>query len=142
MISLVRIALSRFLAEPRSINVQPTPLHLRCMDAHMLGRLKLKAALLMRAMVNPNIQTGHSQMFVRVLLPRLANVAKLHWKGDLKNFSASHRDFVKKTLDRGIKMIMSRVDDPAAFEIAQEFGIKNFQGFLIDEMPESRLGGA
>ncbi|MHB1204725.1 MAG: hypothetical protein ACYCZX_04090, partial [Rhodospirillaceae bacterium] len=70
------------------------------------------------------------------------NVAKLHWKGDLKNFSASHRDFVKKTLDRGIKMIMSRVDDPAAFEIAQEFGIKNFQGFLIDEMPESRLGGA
>ncbi|MDB5555471.1 MAG: hypothetical protein JWL86_5455 [Rhizobium sp.] len=67
------------------------------------------------------------------------NVAKLHWKGDLKNFSASHRDFVKKTLDRGIKMIMSRVDDPAAFEIAQEFGIKNFQGFLIDEMPEAKL---
>jgi CheY-like chemotaxis protein len=66
------------------------------------------------------------------------NVAKLHWKGDLKNFSASHRDFVKKTLDRGIKMIMSRVDDPAAFDIAQEFGIKNFQGFLIDDMPEAK----
>jgi EAL domain-containing protein (putative c-di-GMP-specific phosphodiesterase class I)/DNA-binding NarL/FixJ family response regulator len=66
------------------------------------------------------------------------NVAKLHWKGDLKNFSATHRDFVKKTLDRGIKMIMSRVDDPAAFDIAQEFGIKNFQGFLIDDMPEAK----
>jgi DNA-binding NarL/FixJ family response regulator/EAL domain-containing protein (putative c-di-GMP-specific phosphodiesterase class I) len=66
------------------------------------------------------------------------NIAKLHWKGDLKNFSDTHRDFVKKTLDRGIKIIMSRVDDPAAFEIAEEFGINNFQGFLIDEMPEAK----
>ena len=66
------------------------------------------------------------------------NMAKLHWKGDLKNFSDTHRDFVKKALDRGIKMVMSRVDDPAAFGIAQEFGIKNFQGFLIDDMPEAQ----
>jgi len=63
--------------------------------------------------------------------------AKLHWKGDLKKFSSTHRDFVKRTLDHGITMVMSRVDDPAAFEIAQEFGIQNFQGFLIDEMAEA-----
>ncbi len=69
------------------------------------------------------------------------NIAKVHWKGDLKSFSASHRDFVKKTLDRGIAMVMSRVDDPAALEIAQEYGIRNFQGFLIDEMPEAKGNG-
>ena len=62
------------------------------------------------------------------------HIAKLHWKGDLKSSSEAHRAFVKKTLDRGIAMIMSRVDDPAALEIGQEFGIRNFQGFLIDEM--------
>ena len=66
------------------------------------------------------------------------NIAKVHWKGDLKNFSASHRDFVKDALDRGITMVMSRVDEPVALEIAQEFGIRNFQGFLIDEMPEAK----
>jgi EAL domain-containing protein (putative c-di-GMP-specific phosphodiesterase class I) len=66
------------------------------------------------------------------------NIAKVHWKGDLKNFSAGHRDFVKGALDRGITMVMSRVDEPVALEIAQEFGIRNFQGFLIDEMPESK----
>lgn len=66
------------------------------------------------------------------------NITKIHWKGNLKSFSATHRDFVKSTLDRGIAMVMSRVDDPAAFEIAQEFGIRNFQGFLIDEMPEAK----
>jgi DNA-binding NarL/FixJ family response regulator len=66
------------------------------------------------------------------------NIAKVHWKGDLKNFSASHRDFVKGALDRGITMVMSRVDEPVALEIAQEFGIRNFQGFLIDEMPEAK----
>ena len=69
------------------------------------------------------------------------NIAKVHWKGDLRSFSNTHRDFVKNTLDRGIAMVMSRVDDPAAFEIAQEFGIRNFQGFLIDEMPEAKAGG-
>lgn len=69
------------------------------------------------------------------------NIAKVHWKGDLKSFSATHRDFVKQTLDRGIAMVMSRVDDPAALEVAQEFGIRNFQGFLIDEMPEAKLRG-
>lgn len=62
------------------------------------------------------------------------HIAKLHWKGDLKTSSAAHRAFVKQTLDRGIAVIMSRVDDPAALEIGQEFGIRNFQGFLIDEM--------
>jgi EAL domain-containing protein (putative c-di-GMP-specific phosphodiesterase class I) len=62
------------------------------------------------------------------------NIAKLHWKGDLKNFSAAHRESVKRAIDRGVTMVMSRVDDPAAFKIAQEFGIQNFQGFLIDEM--------
>ncbi|MGE3477562.1 MAG: hypothetical protein AB7H70_17300 [Rhodospirillaceae bacterium] len=67
------------------------------------------------------------------------NFAKVHWKGDLKNFSANHRDFVKGALDSGITMVMSRVDDPVALEIAQEFGIRNFQGFLIDEMPEARV---
>ena len=67
------------------------------------------------------------------------NFAKVHWKGDLKNFSAIHRDFVKNALDSGITMVMSRVDDPAALEIAQEFGIRNFQGFLIDEMPEAKV---
>ncbi len=61
-------------------------------------------------------------------------IAKLHWKGDLKNISQTHREFVKKNLDRGVTLVMSRVDDPAAFDIAQEFGIRNFQGFLIDEM--------
>lgn len=66
------------------------------------------------------------------------NIAKVHWKGDLKNFSATHRDFVKSALDRGITMVMSRVDEPVALEIAQEFGIRNFQGFLIDEMPEAK----
>jgi EAL domain-containing protein (putative c-di-GMP-specific phosphodiesterase class I) len=69
------------------------------------------------------------------------NIAKVHWKGDLKSFLPSHRDFVKQTLDRGVAMVMSRVDDPAALEIAQEFGIQNFQGFLIDEMPEAKAGG-
>ncbi|MBY0508820.1 MAG: hypothetical protein K2P94_01590 [Rhodospirillaceae bacterium] len=69
------------------------------------------------------------------------NIAKVHWKGDLKSFLPSHRDFVKQTLDRGIAMVMSRVDDPAALEIAQEFGIQNFQGFLIDEMPEAKADG-
>jgi len=69
------------------------------------------------------------------------NIAKVHWKGDLKSFSPSHRDFVQQTLDRGIAMVMSRVDDPAALEIAQEFGIRNFQGFLIDEMPEAKGEG-
>ena len=48
---------------------------------------------------------------------------------------------MKKTLDRGIAMVMSRVDDPAALEIAQEYGIRNFQGFLIDEMPEAKGNG-
>lgn len=67
------------------------------------------------------------------------NFAKVHWKGDLKNFSHAHRDFVKGALDSGITMVMSRVDDPAALEIAQEFGIRNFQGFLIDEMPEAKV---
>jgi EAL domain-containing protein (putative c-di-GMP-specific phosphodiesterase class I)/DNA-binding NarL/FixJ family response regulator len=75
------------------------------------------------------------------LLQVKPNIAKIHWKGDLKSFSSTHRDFVKSTLDRGIAMVMSRVDDPAAFEIAQEFGIRNFQGFLIDEMPEAKSGG-
>jgi hypothetical protein len=68
------------------------------------------------------------------------NIAKLHWKGDLKNISASHRDFVKKTIDRGVTIVMSRVDDPAAFEIAKEFGIQNFQGFLIDQMAGPKQG--
>jgi DNA-binding NarL/FixJ family response regulator/EAL domain-containing protein (putative c-di-GMP-specific phosphodiesterase class I) len=67
------------------------------------------------------------------------NFAKVHWKGDLKNFSASHRDFVKGALDSGIEIVMSRVDDPIALEIAQEFGIRNLQGFLIDEMPEAKV---
>ncbi len=68
------------------------------------------------------------------------NFAKVHWKGDLKNFSSTHRDFVKGAIDSGITMVMSRVDDPVALEIAQEFGIRNFQGFLIDEMPEAKVG--
>jgi len=68
----------------------------------------------------------------------LPNFAKLHWKGDLKKFSASHRDFVKKAQDLGVTMVMSRVDDPAAFEVGQEFGIQNFQGFLIDEMTAAK----
>ncbi len=69
------------------------------------------------------------------------HIAKLHWKGDLKSSSDAHREFVKRTLDRGIAMIMSRVDDPAALQIGQEFGIRNFQGFLIDEMPAAKSGG-
>ena len=68
------------------------------------------------------------------------NMAKLHWKGDLKSSSNAHRDFVQKTLDRGIAMVMSRVDDPAALEIGRDFGIKNFQGFLIDDMPAAKVG--
>jgi c-di-GMP-related signal transduction protein len=66
------------------------------------------------------------------------DVAKLHWKGDLKKFSSTHADFVKRTLDRGITMVMSRVDDPAAFEVGQKFGIQNFQGFLIDGMTAAK----
>ena len=62
------------------------------------------------------------------------NFAKLHWKGDLKKLTRKHRDFVKKTIDNGTTMVMSRVDDPVAFEVGQEFGIRNFQGFLIDHI--------
>ena len=69
------------------------------------------------------------------------HIAKLHWKGDLKSSSEEHRAFVKRTLDRGISVIMSRVDDPAALEIGQDFGIRNFQGFLIDEMPAAKSTG-
>jgi hypothetical protein len=69
------------------------------------------------------------------------NIAKVHWKGDLKNFQASHRDFVRKALDSGIEMVMSRVDDPAALDIAHEFGIRNVQGFLIEDMPEAKRRG-
>jgi EAL domain-containing protein (putative c-di-GMP-specific phosphodiesterase class I) len=68
------------------------------------------------------------------------NFAKLHWKGDLKNISDQHRDFVKTTIDRGVTVVMSRVDDPAAFEIARELGIQNFQGFLIDQMGGAKSG--
>jgi hypothetical protein len=39
-------------------------------------------------------------------------------------------------------VIMSRVDDPAALEIGQDFGIRNFQGFLIDDMPAAKAGNA
>ncbi len=70
------------------------------------------------------------------------HIAKLHWKGDLKSSSDAHREFVKRTLDRGIAVIMSRVDDPAALEIGQDFGIRNFQGFLIDDMPAAKAGNA
>lgn len=55
-----------------------------------------------------------------------ADFAKLHWKGDLKKLRRTHRDFVRKTIDRGTTMVMSRVDDPVAFEVGQEFGIRNF----------------
>ena len=77
----IRIAQHSLRIKPGARHDQAAPLHLRCMHAHMLGRLKLKPAFRMRTMVNPHIEAGHRQMLVRMLLPRLPDIAELHLRG-------------------------------------------------------------
>ena len=70
---------------PRRLAVQPgprhfltAPLHLRGVNAHMLGRLDLQPALHMRAMIDLNFQPGARQMLIGGLLPRLADFNELN----------------------------------------------------------------
>jgi len=48
------------------------------MDAHVPGRLDLQATLLVRAMVNADVETGERQMLVCQMLEELPEIPKLH----------------------------------------------------------------
>ena len=63
--------------EPRPPHRLAAPLHLRRMHAHMLGRLDFETALLMRAMIDADVETRPGEMRVGDLLPRLADLPKL-----------------------------------------------------------------
>lgn len=54
-----------------------TPIHLRGVDAHVLGRLDLQAAVPVRAVIYANIMAGQRQMPVGALLPIQPNIAQL-----------------------------------------------------------------
>ena len=90
------VALRRLGVEPRPRHVEAAPLHLRGVHAHMLGRLDLQPALLMRAMVDPHVQPRPRQLRVGGLLPRLTNLAKLNLRTRL---AARGKPFVL-TLDQ------------------------------------------
>ena len=66
------------LVEPSPRYLHPLALHLRGVNAHMLGRLDRKPARQVRAMIDPHIQPGPRQVLVRHALPRLPKVADLH----------------------------------------------------------------
>ena len=72
------VAPRRLAVEPGPRHVLTAPLHLRGVNAHMLGRLDLQPALHMRAMIDLNLQPGARQMLVGGLLPRLADFHELH----------------------------------------------------------------
>jgi EAL domain-containing protein (putative c-di-GMP-specific phosphodiesterase class I) len=63
-----------------------------------------------------------------------SRMAKLTWKGELKNCSPVHREFVQRILDEGIATVLTRIDDPAALEVADSLRVRNLQGYLIDDM--------
>ncbi len=71
------VAVRRFLINPNPRHGLAAPLHLRGMDAHVLRRLDLKPALLMRAMVDPHFQSSARQVLVRPFFPADANIPKL-----------------------------------------------------------------
>ena len=73
-----RVAPRRLAVQTRPRNVPTAPLHLRGVNAHMLGRLDLQPALQMRAMIDLNFQPGPRQMLIRGLLPRLPDFHELN----------------------------------------------------------------
>ena len=74
--SALRRAASLSSRRPR--HLLTAPLHLRGVNAHMLGRLDLQPALHMRAMIDLNLQPGARQMLVGGLLPRLPDFNELN----------------------------------------------------------------
>ena len=77
----IGVAPSRLRVQPGPRNAKAPPLHLCGVNAHMLGRRDLQSPLVVRAVVNPDIQLRTRQMRIGDLLPGLPDIAKLHLRG-------------------------------------------------------------
>ncbi len=63
-----------------------------------------------------------------------ATMVKINWIKGAKATLHEHARDMKNILDRGIVVVLSRVDDSRALDIGAELGVQRYQGFLIDEM--------
>ena len=68
----------RLAIQPRPRHLLAAPLHLRRVHAHMFGRLDIQPALLVRAMIDPNVEPRPGEVLVGEMLPRLPDFTKLH----------------------------------------------------------------
>ena len=66
-----------------------------------------------------------------------AKSAKLNWTG-AERWRDLRLETLKRMIDLGISMVVSRVDEAAAVELAEKAGVRRFQGFYIDDIIAKR----
>ncbi len=63
-----------------------------------------------------------------------ACIAKIHWGDSAAEILRERHRAVSNIVDMGIKLVLSRVDETAAFAVGVSLGIREFQGHLIENM--------
>jgi len=63
-----------------------------------------------------------------------ASMAKIHWGESAAEILRERHRALSNVLGMGIKLVMSRVDEPAAFAAGTSMGIRKFQGHLIENL--------
>ena len=66
-----------------------------------------------------------------------AEAAKLNWTGVTK-WQDLRVPSVERMLERGISLVVTRVDEEVAVELAEKLGVRRFQGFYFDNILAKR----
>jgi EAL domain-containing protein (putative c-di-GMP-specific phosphodiesterase class I) len=90
------------------------------------------------------IQKINSKIAVDAVLPEtlgLVNfgrikpkLVKIFWRAGSDEYISNNKDVIEEMVGHNIDVVLARIDDQNAMDLAKNAGIKNFQGFLIDKL--------
>ena len=63
-----------------------------------------------------------------------AKTAKVQWVPGAEEVLKGRAKALKRMIDAGVRMIMTRVEDQATMALADSLGIHDYQGFLVDSL--------
>jgi EAL domain-containing protein (putative c-di-GMP-specific phosphodiesterase class I) len=63
-----------------------------------------------------------------------ASMAKIHWGESAAEIFRERQRSFRNILDMGVELVMTRVDETAAFAVGASMGIRKFQGHLIEDL--------
>ncbi len=61
-------------------------------------------------------------------------LVKIFWRPGSEDYISNNTDTIEEMVGHNIDVVLARIDDEKALDLAKNAGIKNFQGFLIDKL--------